>query len=543
MTRMRLPTHLSGMLRRIAPSRTVRWSVCGAVVLAAFAAVCIASLIAARSDADRRAEAAASTSAAIAAHEVALAIEQFDVAMHTTISRLQSPAVMGLDEPARNEMLFDRLLGLPPIRFVNVLDETGTVTQTPQPSDRLARWGGRDYFAAHRLSPSQGLYVSQPFGHGEYLSFALSRRISHDDGSFGGVVVAGFRLNYIRELLQRLAPGPHGSISLVRRDGIALMHLPFDENDIGRNIASMSLDDRGRARFVERQVGELPLSVQVAVVGADSADARQGWIIAVLGAGALLTLAGAVLLGVLWREMAAREAAERDNRRTSDYLAMAGQELRTPLQDILDNAERLRAMDPGTADGLTAIISAGKHLRVMIDRTLSYLHIEAPLHAPHMSRVALEDLLEQCCNIVEPDAATKRLNLRYGFKLGAPEQFITDGDLLRQILVNLLTNAIKFTERGQIDLEVGGTAERVTIEVIDTGCGIPPERRCKLFKHGEGVGIELTMSHRLVHYLGGGMGFRENQAGGSIFWISLPAGTLPGFEEMDRAATLQIAAQ
>ena len=79
---------------------------------------------------------------------------------------------------------------------------------------------------------------ARPFGQAEYASIALSRRISHDDGTFGGVVVASLRLSYFRDLLGQLAVGSHGTISVLRTDGTVVMRLPFDRNDIGRIAAS-----------------------------------------------------------------------------------------------------------------------------------------------------------------------------------------------------------------------------------------------------------------------------------------------------------------
>ena len=125
---------------------------------------------------------------------------------------------------------------------------------------------------------------------------------------------------------------------------------------------------------------------------------------------------------------------------------------------------------------------------------------------------------------------------------GRLEHFVADYNLLRQVLTNLLANAIKFTARGEIVVAVRGTVERVTIEVRDTGCGIPLEQRHKLFMHGErlgaertaipGNGIGLATSRRLVHCMGGDIGYRENLGGGSIFWVSLPTGML---EEKERS--------
>jgi signal transduction histidine kinase len=267
----------------------------------------------------------------------------------------------------------------------------------------------------------------------------------------------------------------------------------------------------------------------------------------------MLLAASIALVFVLAREIRRGDAAERNDRHKSGYLAMVSDELRTPLHSILDNVDSLQlasGVDAGAAQNVQSIAIASNRLRSVVDRMLDYLHIEARLPVPRMGRIMLERLFDECCIIVESDAAAKRLNLRYGFKAGTPEQFVTDGDLLREILLNLLTNAVKFTERGEVTIEVGGTTERITIEVTDTGCGISPAMRHRLFRHDElpgavpaavaGYGIGLALSRRLVKALNGNIGFRENPAGGSIFWIGLPAGTLPELTSYPVRAPLQM---
>jgi signal transduction histidine kinase len=129
---------------------------------------------------------------------------------------------------------------------------------------------------------------------------------------------------------------------------------------------------------------------------------------------------------------------------------MTSHELRTPLHSILGNADRLGAdahLDPANARCVTAIISASKHLRGVVDRVLNHLQIEERIPTPRMRQVALA-LLDDCVIITESHAATRGLGLRYDLKQGAPELFVTDSDLLRQVLLNLLINAIKFTLPG-----------------------------------------------------------------------------------------------
>ena len=537
---MRSPTILRGMLRQIALSRTGTWLTGGALTTACFVAICLAALVAARSDADQRAGAVASQMATMAAHDIARTIERFDVALQTTVDRLRSPTVISLSEPVRSLVLFDASSGLQSLGLINVLDENGVVTKSPTPSERGGRWGSRPYFTAQRVNPSPGLYVSEPFGRAEYASIALSRRISHDDGTFGGVVVAGLRLSYIHDLLGQLAVGPHGTISVLRTDGTVVMCLPFDRNDIGRIGIPDAQTDQVRRRFAVQQIGELALSIHVGVANEDVAGAWQDWTVAQLAAGVLLASIGSALLVALLREVRRREIAERDNRHKSDYLMMASHELRTPLHSILGNADRLRAdpqLDPANARRVTAIMSAGDHLRGVVDRILNELQIEARIPTPRMRQVALAKLLDACVTLVESHAAQRGLALRCDLKQGAPKSFVTDPDLLKQVLVNLLSNAIKFTPPGgAVVLEVAGTADHIAIQVTDTGCGIPPDQRHKLFQFGErlgaeqtgipGHGIGLAMSRRLIKCMGGETGHRENLGVGSVFWATLPAGRL-----------------
>lgn len=536
---MRLPTFPRGLLRRMASTRSSIWLVVCGLSAAALAVICIGAVIGMRADLQRAADASAAATADIAAHDIARAIERLDLAIQTTAERLRSPDIMSLQEPAKSMLLFDRAAGLQSVGFVSVLDEQATVTHTTQPAQLGSRWPGRDYFRAHKEDPSLGLFIGRPFGQDDFTSVPLSRGISRQDGTFGGVVVASLKLSYIRELFSHLPTGVRGSITLVLDNGTVLMRLPFDRDTIGRGLTPEQVAGP-RYRTAVRQLGQVPLSVLVSVDPREMAGRTEDWVVAVSVAGLLVVGLGVASTLLFGREVRRRQAAERESRAKSDYLAMATHELRTPLHSILGNADRLRveaAMDAANARRLGAIASAGHHLRGVVDRVLNELRIESRLPTPHMSHTDINELLEQCCILVESDTAAKGLALRYGFKAGAPEQFVTDCNLLRQILLNLLSNAVKFTERGQVAIEVGGTAQRIIIEVSDTGCGIAPDQRHKLFQLGERLGAEktdvpghgngLSMAQRLVRCLGGEIGFRENPQGGSIFWVGLPQGTLP----------------
>jgi signal transduction histidine kinase/CheY-like chemotaxis protein len=556
---MRLPRLPDGAQRLMAASRTVMWMIACSSAAAAFVAVCLIALVAMHAATQRRAETAASATASLASNDVVQTFVQYDHALQSLIDRLQSPELSSLSEAARNLVLFDRAASLPGLAFINVLDEDGRVVNAPGGIGLGSPWQGRDYFTAHRSNPSVGTFIGRLFGQDDYAGITISRRLSHSNGAFAGVVVAGLRLKYLHDLFERLPLGPHSSIVLQRNDGTILMRRPYDRNDIGRSVASQSQGAQSDDHIAERQIGDLPLLLRVVVPDQDMADSAPRWIAGLLDACLVVAVLSAVLVLVLHREMKRRDSAERDNRNKSDYLAMVSHEFRAPLHSILGNAELLHAdttMDAANRRHLAAIVGAGHHLRGVIDRVLNHLQVETRIPTPRMGRVDLVAMVDECCIIVESEVAARGLDLHYGFKVDAPEQFVTDGELLRQVLLNLVGNAIKFTRHGSVSIEVGGTQERIIIEVKDTGRGIPHDQRHKLFQQGErlgaertrvpGHGIGLAMSMRLMQSMGGDIGYRENVPQGSIFWIGLPAGATVGVpaeettSEPPAAAPLQI---
>ena len=551
---MGLPKFLRDIAPWLASHSTKVWLSCSTLAAASFLAIGLLALLAARADAEYQADKAASNIAAIVERDIARSVETFDLALKTAISGLQVPGVWELSPQIRNLVLFDRASSIKYLSFINVLDESGDVIADPQPPPHASNWASRDYFMVHRRDASLGIYVSRPFSTAteDYAGIAVSRRISHADGTFAGVGVAAMRLAYVRELFSRLALGAHSSVTLFRNDGVVLMRLPFDRNDIGHTLdpdsafsgiirtgasrtAIVDPLDHIPRRFAVRPIGDLPLIVSVGQSSEDFGAAWQNWLTALLVAGVMLLLVSMALTVTLQRELWRREAAERDSKRKSEFLATTTHELRTPLHSMLGNADQLRASgNLGEVDNrhLTAIVSAGEQLRGVIDQTLDYLRIENHALRLRMSSVNMQSILEECRTFFESTATAKGIVLRFILTPEAPEHFVTDYGILRQILMNLLSNAIKFTAKGEVSVEVDGSAERIWIEVKDAGCGIPAEQHHKLFvdferlgaeKSGiEGNGLGLAISRRLVNALGGDIGHRDNIGGGSVFWFALP---------------------
>ena len=231
----------------------------------------------------------------------------------------------------------------------------------------------------------------------------------------------------------------------------------------------------------------------------------------------------------------ARDAAERASRAKSRFLAGMSHELRTPLNGILGYAELLRlegGLNTVQAARVGAMLGAGQHLLEMINSVLDLSEIEKEHVELRPATVDLRSLAEACLDLVRPAAEAKGLTLTMDMAPGTPPTMVADPTRLRQVLLNLLGNATKFTAGGTVGLRLSAVGDRLRIEVADTGSGIPAERRHCLFHDferlgaettgAEGAGLGLALSARLAALLGGRLGHGDNPGGGSVFWLELP---------------------
>jgi PAS domain S-box-containing protein len=236
----------------------------------------------------------------------------------------------------------------------------------------------------------------------------------------------------------------------------------------------------------------------------------------------------------------ARDGANRANRAKSRFLAGMSHELRTPLNGILGYTQLLKlegGLSVQQQARVDAMLAAGSHLLEMVNSVLDISEIEAEHVELRVVEAALREIVEACVDQIRPTAAAKRLALRIMIAPDAPDVISTDPVRLRQVLLNLLGNAVKFTPAGWIELRMRPTADHsaVRIEVVDTGPGIPPEQREHLFMEFErldlnrseiieGSGLGLALSARLAALMKGRLGYDDDPDGGSVFWLELPLG-------------------
>ena len=236
----------------------------------------------------------------------------------------------------------------------------------------------------------------------------------------------------------------------------------------------------------------------------------------------------------------ALDRADAASRAKSTFLANMSHELRTPLNAIIGMSQLL-ADDPesGQSRGYAgAIRRAGQSLLTLIGDVLDLSQIEAGL--VRLQPVALEvrPFIEEVLDMFRPGAEAKSLALRSMYATDAPARFVADPVRLRQILVNLVGNALKFTESGEIRVEIepGGNVDgALRIDVTDTGPGISASARPRIFaafqqadgsasRAHQGSGLGLKISHDLVELMGGSIALVESSAEGSRFRIWLPPG-------------------
>jgi two-component system, sensor histidine kinase RpfC len=256
-----------------------------------------------------------------------------------------------------------------------------------------------------------------------------------------------------------------------------------------------------------------------------------------LAGAAAVPLYFAALLKALTRAI---EDARRANEAKSRFLANMSHELRTPLNGILAMAELLSAskLQKDQRESADMIQTSAQTLLLLIDEVLDISAIEAGKIRRQDQDFDLTELLSRVYRMLHPQAQSKGLSLHVDTDIRVPGTLYGDLSHLTQILLNLLHNAVKFTQQGSVTLQVreltrDGERIRLRISVRDTGIGIPEEARIRIFKPFEqvdsgrdrrygGSGLGTTIAKSLTELMGGTIGVEPNPGGGTHFWVELP---------------------
>lgn len=256
----------------------------------------------------------------------------------------------------------------------------------------------------------------------------------------------------------------------------------------------------------------------------------------------------------------ARSAAEEASRAKSLFMASVSHELRTPLNAVIGMTDLLLGtrLDAEQRDMARTAGVSGRSLLGLIDEVLNFSRLEAGKMPREIVDFDLHDLLAQARGMLIAEARVKRLRLGLHVTPRTPYRLRGEARHIRDVLVNLIGNAVKFTEAGGVVASVdviGGKSDRprLRFEVVDTGIGIASEARGRIFEsftqadetiinsHG-GTGLGLAICKQLVEYNGGKIGVVSEVGVGSTFWFELDLELAAGAVEAETAAPLQVIA-
>ena len=240
----------------------------------------------------------------------------------------------------------------------------------------------------------------------------------------------------------------------------------------------------------------------------------------------------------------ARLAAERSNRAKTDFLANVSHELRTPLNAVLGFSQILlrdRSLDEKQRDRIQSIQRSADHLLTLINDILDISRIETGHMEISNREFDFRDFLKGLITHFRLVADQKGITFHYEVQSSLPCVVDSDQKRLRQIMINLLGNAFKFTDSGGVTFRVSRRLERIYFEVQDTGIGIAKNQCERIFepfhqvssdksRTAEGTGLGLAITKNLVEIMGGRMGVESTLGKGSIFWVDLGLKELEGVQ-------------
>lgn len=253
----------------------------------------------------------------------------------------------------------------------------------------------------------------------------------------------------------------------------------------------------------------------------------------------------------------AKETADSANRAKSEFLANMSHELRTPLNGILGYTQILQRsakLDRKDQRSINVIHQCATHLLTLINDVLDLSKIEARKMELDPQDFSLSTFLQSVVEMCSIRAEQRGIEFQYEFDQNLPKRVHADEKRLRQVLINLLGNAIKFTDRGHVALSVevcatpAQAAHRLRFEVQDTGTGMSPEQLQKIFlpfeqvgtveKRSEGTGLGLTISQTIVELMGGSIQVESQVNQGSRFWFEVDLAT--AIDELIEAPQFQV---
>jgi len=513
-------------------------------------------------------------------------IQKIDLMLRAVADELERQAAAGgVDDAVMNAFLARQTQRLPEIESLRATDAEGFIILGNQTNrkDRISV-ADRDYFADLRDHPDSGLAVTKPLigKISNHYVILFARRYLDPRGRFAGVTYATIAVDHFYGLISQFDVGPLGIVALRDTDLGLISRRPKIEDaangavggkgtspELARRIGTGATSGTYYTRhapdgiertYTFRRLHDAPM---LAFVGAASRDYLSDWraeavksAAVALGFMLLSLLSGGNLFRLLQqaerRERALQEgeselirakgAAEAASLAKSRFLATMSHEIRTPMNGILGMAQLLMTPDLTPAerdDYVQVILGSGQTLLTLLNDILDFSKIEADKLELESLLFTPRDIMHECQSLFAKAAADKGLRLDSEESAAGRQTFRGDPGRLRQMLSNLVSNAVKFTEAGTIGIavrEIERDSGQALLEfaVTDTGAGIPADKHRLLFtpfsqidtsttREYGGTGLGLSIVRYLAERMGGTAGFESLAGQGSRFWFRIRA--------------------